>query len=210
MNDIIDEILLKLIINTKDINTIVTNCKFNTTIDKVCRQNQEFIGSELLKKRGYNNGNYSRFKRFFQLDTLLKCNVKNIIKLYKLGDTDLLDMILDVNYNTIDIQQLTIQNILDVIYEKNNPESLLFMKFIHWDLFETKQIPNEEIFTKLVQEHNNIFNTDYSLNEFIKLFTSKINEQISFTNITSLETKIAVMLKNWNYWIDNPTPFKTL
>ena len=209
MNDIVDEILLKLIINTKDLNNIVTNCKFNTTIDKVCKNNQEFIGSELLKKHGYHNGNYILFKRFFQLDPLLQSTVKNILTLYKQGDTDLLNIILDIDYN-IEIDKLTIQEfsniILDVIYAKNNTVNgkMLLMKLIHWDLFETKHTPTEETFKKLLQEHNNVFNENLTLTEYINLFSLKINEKIHFTNITSLEIKIASMLKQWDYYIDNP------
>ena len=208
--EIVDKMLLEIIINTKDINILVSNCKFNKTIDRVCRENQDFIGSEILKKRGYIGGNYSLFKRFFKLDDLFQRNVKNIIKLYNKNDMDLLEIILNVNYNNLQNNinfEDTVKEILNIIYEQNNTESKLFMKFIHWDLFETKHTPNEKVFKNLFQEHNKLFNQNYSLNEYIILFTSKINEKINFTNITSLETKIAIMMRNWDYWINNPAQF---
>lgn len=212
-NDIVDEILLKIILGTRDYNIIIVNCKSNETINRVCVENKELIGYELLKKRGYKNGNYTRFRRFLKLDSSLATNVKNIIKLYKSNDIDLLEMILDVEYNDIikEMQKISVQELstilLDTIYEKNDSDinKIMFMKLVHYDLFETKHLPNEEIFQKMLQEHNDIFELNYNLNEYIKLFISKINTKINFTNITSLETKIANMLKNWDYWIDNPS-----
>jgi len=212
-NDIVDEMLLKIIINTKDYNSIIINCNSNETINKVCVENKEYIGYELLKKCGYKNGNYTRFRRFLKLDSSLATNVKNIIKLYKSNDIDLLEMILDnpYSYTIKEMQKISVQELstilLDTIYEKNDSEinKMMFMKLVHYDLFETKYLPSEETFQKMLQEHNDIFKLNYNLNEYIKLFISKINTKINFTNITSLETKIANMLKNWDYWIDNPT-----
>ena len=206
--DVIDETLLKIILNTTDLRQIKKNCECNETINKVCIENKELIGYELLKKRGYKNGNYSRFRRFLKLDPLLQINVKNIIKLYKLNDIDLLEMILDKDYNINITLKQNVQElaniVLDTVYGKVNSSLLLLIKLVHYDLFETKHLPDENTFKKLQQEHNKIFNVNLSLQEYINLFTIKITERINFTNVCCLETKLANMLKKWDYWIDNP------
>lgn len=210
---VVDEVLLKIIINTYDINTLFRNCEWNKDVNRVCRENQELIGKEFLRRRGYNNGSYSRLKRFFKVDSSLTPNIKNILKLYKLNDIDLLEMILDRNYMIMEVESFNKLNvhelansILDVIYDKHNSSfGILFaMKLIQWDLFEDKQIPDKQVMQQLLQEHNSIFNTKYNLIEYSKLFQLQITKKIFFTDITSLETKISLMLQDWTYWMDNP------
>jgi hypothetical protein len=214
-NDVVDQVLLKIIINTSNIEILFNNCKSNKDINRVCRENRELIGEELLKKRGYQNGNYARLKRFFKLDSSLETNIRNIVILYNNNDDDLLEMILDIYYGNIfelteqyNIPELA-NIILDVIHNKNksNFGNLLFMKLIQWNLFENKVIPDKQTFEKLMKEHNSIFNTKYNLNEYIDLFKSQITSKIDFTNITNLETKLSAMLQKWDYWMENPSKF---